>query len=237
MHRLLRAGILITFGLLILCIASGCGDNRMDPPQPEDDVGPASATEVVMDPTPRRARTDGVVYRIPPNAEFALTFDEGVVSVTVNGTPATGSGLNWRWSAQPYLPDGFVTLTIKWTNRDGSGGFATSGPYEVGIVELDLPIIMVGTVFDGDVDVDPAPINAGGFRFDFDEEVTGTIKLTDEVGADLDWIGNVAGQTATLTAVAGQEMVNETTYKIEIDVQDGDGSGIPVTITFVTKPK
>ena len=90
---------------------------------------------------------------------------------------------------------------------------------------------------DGANDVDPAPINAGGFRFDFDEPVTGTIKLTDEAGADLNWIANVAGQTATLTAVAGQELVNETTYKIEIDVADGAGNPLQTTITFVTKPK
>ena len=75
------------------------------------------------------------------------------------------------------------------------------------------------------------------FRFDFDERVTGTIKLTDEAGADLDWIGIVVDQTATLTPVAGQELVNETTYKIEIDVQDGSGNQTRRTITFITKPK
>ena len=240
MRKLLRASILITVGMLIICIICGCGDDLSeevtDPPQPEDDVGPASATEVVMDPTPRES-TDGFVYRIPPNVEFALTFDEGVVSVTVNGTPATGSGLNWKWSAQPALPYGSVMLRIEWKNRDGSKGSETVGSYEVVDNGPEPPVIMSGTVLDGDADVDPAPINAGGFRFDFDVDITGTIKLTNEAGADLNWIANVAGQTATLTAVAGQELVNETTYKIEIDVRDGAGNGIPVTITFVTKPK
>ena len=75
------------------------------------------------------------------------------------------------------------------------------------------------------------------YEFDFDEDVTGTIKLTDEAGVDLNWIGAVAGQTATLIPVAGQEAVNETTYKIEIDVQDGADLPLQVTITFVTKPK
>ena len=83
----------------------------------------------------------------------------------------------------------------------------------------------------------PAPINAGGFRFDFNEAVTGSIMLTDEAGADLNWIANVGGQTATLTAVAGQEIANETTYKVEIDVQDGAGNATTTTITFVTKAK
>ena len=89
----------------------------------------------------------------------------------------------------------------------------------------------------GAADVNPAPINAGGFRFDFDEPVTGNIALTDEAGEDLNWIATVAGQTATLTAVAGQELVNGTTYKVEIDVRNGANLPLQVTITFVTKPK
>ncbi len=240
MHKLLRTAILITFGMLIVGIINGCGDNPSeevtDPPQSADDVGPASATTVEVDPPPR-ASTDRVSYLTCPATEFTLTFNEGVIAVTVNDTPASGSGLNWKWSAQPYLPDGSVTLKIMWTNRDGSGGFATSGPYKVAHVDPEPPVITSGTVSDGEADVDPALINAGGLRFDFDEPITGTIKLTDEVGADLNWIGTVAGQTATLTAVAGQEMVHETTYKIEIDVKDGVGLPLQVTITFVTKPK
>ena len=240
MCKLLRAGVLITFGMLIISIISGCADDDppeevTDPPQPEDDIGPASATEVVMDPPPRT--NAGRVLYVSPNTEFTLTFNEGVVAVTVNGTPATGSGLNWKWSAQPALPEVSVRLKIEWKNRDGSKGSKTVGPYEIRHAHGEPPAIMSGTVFDGDVDVDPAPINAGGFRFDFDEPVIGTIKLTDEAGADLNWIATVAGQTATLTAVAGQELVNETTYKIEIDVADGAGNRTQATITFVTKPK
>ena len=240
MHKLLRAGILITFGMLIICIITGCGDDSpeevTDPPQSEDGVGPTSATEVVMDPPPR-ASTDGVVYLIYPATEFTLTFNEDVVSVTVNGTPAKGWRRNWRWSAQPYLPDGLVLVVVEWINRDGSRGTMEVGLYNVAWGEPEPAAITSGTVSDGEADVDPAPINAGGLRFDFDEPVTGTIKLTDEAGVDLNWVATVAGQTATLTAVAGQEMVNETTYKIEIDVKDGAGNATRTTITFVTKPK
>ena len=125
-----------------------------------------------------------------------------------------------------------------WTNRDGSKASAKVGPYfVVAGCGGDPPNITIGTVEDGAADVDPAPINAGGFRFDFDEFVTGNIALTDEAGENLDWIANVDGQTATLTAVAGQELANETTYKIEIDVRDGAGNQLKTTITFVTKPK
>ena len=94
MHRMLKTAILITFGLLIIGIIGGCDDDPPEvvtaPSQPEDDVGPASATEVVMDPPPR-TNTGRVLY-VSSNTEFTLTFNEGVVAVTVNGTPATGSG-------------------------------------------------------------------------------------------------------------------------------------------------
>ena len=240
MHRLLRAGVLITFGMLIVGIINGCGDNPSeevtDPPQSVDDIRLASATEVVMNPPPR-ASTDGAVYLINPATEFMLTFNEEVVAVTVNGTPAKGRRRDWRWSAQPYLPGGLVLVVVEWINRDGSAGTMEVGPYKV-VWDGEAPAaITSGTVSDGDANVDPGPINVGGFRFDFDEPITGTIKLTDEAGADLRWIGNVVGHRATLTAVAGQELVNETTYKIQIDVKDGVGNGTQATLTFVTKPK
>ena len=224
--------------MLIVGIISGCGDDLSeevtDPSQPADHVSHVRATEVVMDPPRTNA---GRVWYVPPNTEFTLTLNAGVVAVTVNGTPATGSGLNWKWSAQPALPEESVMLHIEWTNRDATEGSKTVGPYEVRQPHGEPPLIMSGTVSYGDTDVDPAPINAGGLRFDFNEDVTGTIKLTDEAGVDLNWIANVVGQTATLTAVAGQELVNETTYKIEIDVKDGAGLPLQTTITFVTKPK
>ncbi|MCE2393609.1 Ig-like domain-containing protein [Candidatus Poribacteria bacterium] len=103
----------------------------------------------------------------------------------------------------------------------------------LGAPDTTPPRITDGTVADGTVDVAPAPISGGGFRFDFDEDITGTVKLTDETGADLNWIANVWGQTATLTAVAGQELANETTYKIEIDFHDGAGNALRTTITSV----
>ena len=243
MHRLLRAGILITFGLLIIGIIGGCGDDLSEevtdppeeitaPPQQKDDVPLPPTITVMVDPPPG---SDIDVDR----TEFTLWFSQEVVAVTVNGATATGSGQNWSvWSYNLSLEwQAGQVLEIEWKTRDGSTGSQSVGPYTVWVVHIVPPAITSGTVADGDADVDPAPINAGGFRFDFDEDVTGTIKLTDEAGADLNWIANVAGQTATLTAVAGQELVNETTYKIEISVQDGAGNKTQTTITFVTKPK
>ena len=237
MHRLLRTGILITFGMLIICIIGGCGEDDppqkvVEPPQLEDDAPPHPTITVMVDPPPG---SDIDADR----TEFTLRFSEEVVAVTVNGVTATGSGQNWSvWAYNMSLEwKAGQVLEIEWKTRDGLTGSQSVGPYTVWIVHHEPPVITSGTVADGDADVDPAPINAGGFRFDFDEAIAGTVKLTDEAGADLNWIVNVAGQTATLTAVAGQELVHDTTYKIEIDVQDGAGNPLQVTITFVTKPK
>ena len=245
MHRLLRASILIMFGMLIIGIISGCGDDLSEevtdpsdptasgttpprkPIQPFDDPFPP-ILPFVVDPAPGG--------KIPPNTQFSLTFDQAVVAVTVNGVPATGAGDSWTVSL--ILPEGDgQTLNVLWTNRDGSFGSRVDGPYTVRIPDTTPPRITGWTVANGAVDVDPAPINAGDFRFVFDEPVTGAITLTNEAGANLNWIGIVAGKTATLTAVAGQELVNEATYRIEIDVQDSDGNPLQTTITFITKPK
>ena len=234
MHKLLRTAILITFGLLIICLISGCGaddptDEVTDPPQSEHRVKPPRATRVEVDPAPGAGR-------IPTTTEFTLTFDEQVKEVTVNGIPARGSGTVWK----TYLPleEGpGQTLRIKWVNQDGSMGNKDVGPYEFLIGHGEPPVITGGSVIDGLTDVDPAPINAAGIEITFDEDITGSIKLTDEAGNDLNWIGSVAGMTTTLTPIAGQELVNGTTYKIEIKVQDGSGNQTQATITFVTKPK
>ncbi len=276
MHRMLRTTILITLGMFTIGIISGCGDDSpevvTDPSNPTTsgvtppriDEGPPHQILGYVDPAP------GV--EIPPNTQFSLNFDDpGIVAVTVNGVAATGSGLNWTVSLTLQEGDG-QSLNVGWTYRDGRSGSQAVGPYTVRVPDTTPPRITSGTVTDGTVNVDPAPLNAGGFRFivnsknketlappclvgavfncadleclinskiyySFHEAVAGSIKLTDEAGADLNWIATVAGQTATLTAVAGQELVNETTYKIQIDVHDGAVNRLETTITFVTKPK
>ena len=309
MHRMLRTAILITFGLLIIGIITGCTDD--DPTEhdeiklvttvPEDGgiVSAAGQLKMNFDGFPKSVYVDGkpaiiqditaiVEIKDLPNIilgsentvtvewrnrdnflarskmitfnvlkpvtvivdpapgplsyinhgqELTLRFSAEVLSAKVNGKSAEGSGRDWRvWSS--HVPQGEAEfLKIEWINQDGSAEARRVGPYYVANISFSSPTITTGTVADGAADVDPGPINAGGFRFDFDEPVTGNIALTDEAGANLNWIGTVEAQTATLTAVAGQELVNETTYKIEINVQDGAGNQLKTTITFVTKPK
>ena len=232
MHKLLRAGILITFGMFIICIVSSCSDDDApeevtDPPQSEYRFQPPRATKVEVVPA------GGT---IPTNELFTFTFNQKVIAVWLNDTPAVGSGLSWEVAPLLEIGDNPL-LHLRWENQDGSMDTIDVGPYRIEDGHNGSPVITGGTVADGAADVNPVPINASGFRFDFDEDVTGTIKLTDEVGNDLNWIGNVAGSVAMLTPVVGQELVNGTTYKIEIDVRDGSGDRTQVLIIFVTKPK
>lgn len=238
-HKFWGVLALIISIMFVAFMVTGCGgdgnndddtatdDGTAGANDDDDDAGPPPATSVTVDPAAGAT--------VPSNQQFSLTFDQGVTAATVNGAAAEGAGLNW--TAAPALAEGSATLNVEWTNRDGSTGSSAVGPYTVSDPDVTAPSIASGTVADGDADVDPAPINAGGFRFDFDEAITGSITLTDEAGADLNWIANVGGQTATLTAVAGQELANETTYKVEIDVQDGAGNQTAASLTFVTKPK
>ena len=228
MHRLLRAGILITFGMFIICIISGCADDV-----PTKDVDHADSIP--------RAHTvkvyPGICLPVFPHTQFVLDLYVGVAAVNVNNIPATGAGRYWM--VMPGLEVGTAQLNIEWINRDGSRGATTIGPYVVlaGPDALESPAITHGTVRNGEADVNPAPINASGLLFFFDEPVIGAIKLTDEACADLNWTGTVDDRTAALTPVAGQELANNTVYKVEIDVQDGGGNRFRATITFVTKPE
>ena len=239
-NRPLRTGILITFGMLIICIISGCGDDNaptqevVAPPPLEEDgvshnysVPSAHTVKVYPDPC----------IPVFPDTQFALNFDNGITAVRVNDTPASGAGRDWM--VMPGLEVGTARLNIEWFNRDGSRGATTIGPYVVlaGPEALESPAITRGTVRNGEADVDPAPINASGLLFVFDEPVIGAIKLTDEACADLNWTGTVDDRTAALTPVAGQELANNTVYKVEIDVQDGGGNRFRATFTFITKPK
>ena len=99
------------------------------------------------------------------------------------------------------------------------------------------PVILSGTVTHGENNVNPGPINAAGLQFHFNESVTGIVKLTDAAGVNLNWLSNVAGQTATLTVFAGQQLIHEQTYIIEIAVADAAGNTTRRILQFVTMIK
>ena len=198
---------------------------REEPPPPvQEDVGPPPATNVHVFPVPGTTITS--------DPQFVLTFNQGVIAATVNGFSATGFGLNW--SVSPVLAGESVSLDVRWANQDGSTGSKAVGPYTVRDPDRTPPRIVNGTVVNGDLKVSPRPINAAGFRFDFNEPVTGSIKLLDASGVNLNWIANVDARIATLTPFAGKKLLPESAYSIEINVQDAAGNPNQIHIVFVT---
>ena len=198
--------------------------NLPSPPPVKEDAGPPPATDVEVSPVPGTT--------ILPDPRFVLTFDQSIIAATVNRFPATGFGHSWR--VFPTLAVGSVFLNVEWTNQDGSTGSKVVGPYAVIEPDTTPPRIVSGTVANGEIKVAPGSINAGGFRYDFDEPVTGSIKLLDGFGIVLNWIASVAGQTATLDRITGQKLLPESTYFIEIDAQDTAGNPSRIRIVFVT---
>ena len=154
-----------------------------------------------------------------------------------NNNPIAGAEVRWE-SQGPSIAtvnsNGLITAKGDGQTNIIASSSGLSQPVTITVPDTIGPSIVSGTVSDGDIKVDVGPINAGGFRFDFDEPIIGSIKLTDEKGVDLNWSANVLGQTATLTVVLGKELVGGRTYKIEIDVKDGVGNRTERTITFVT---
>ena len=194
------------------------------PPPVKEDAGPPPATDVQVSPVPGTT--------ILPDPRFVLTFDQSIIAATVNRFPATGFGRSWR--VFPTLAAGSVFLNVEWTNQDGSTGSKVVGPYAVSEPDTTPPRIIGGTVANGEIKVDLGLINAGGFRYDFDEPVTGSIKLLDGSGIALNWIASVAGQTATLARATGQQLLPASTYFIEINVQDAASNQSQIRIVFVT---
>ena len=232
MRKLLRAGILIMFGMLIIGIITGCADDdltgegevKLLATVPEDG-GTIAATgelKMVFDGFPGTVTVDGKEAKImedntatvkiadllnprtgpestfivswtdldnsffgtqtlsftvikwattvvvqPPvgslvqkgGEEFTLKFDEEVLAASLSGTPANGSGFDWKvWVSN--LPYGSVLVAVEWINQDSSAGTMEVGPYEVADICFSPLAITSGTVADGAADVDPAPINA-----------------------------------------------------------------------------
>ena len=201
--------------------------NLPSPPLVKEDVEPPPATSVDVSPVSGST--------VLPNQRFVLTFNQEVVAATVNGFSATGSGLNWR--AFPNLTTGSVFLNVDWINRDNSTGSKVVGPYVVIEPDRTPPKIVGGTVANGEDKVNPIAINVGGMRFDFDESVTGSIKLLDGSGINLNWIASVGGRAATLIPGARQPLRFESTYFIEIDVRDTAGNPSQIRIIFFTDIK
>ena len=107
-------------------------------------------------------------------------------------------------------------------------------------IDIHLAIIF-RTVWDGDADVDPEQINAGGILFKFDEDLK--MRKVDFLldGKPLHWAGTGLSDHISpfvqLTPIAGQELQFDTEYVIKMYVQDLACHSFRFEIRFRTKPK
>ena len=217
MAKMFRTFALVLAALFALSLIVGCGGDDAD----EEEVAAAEFSS---------ANPAGG-SEIAANASITLTFSSDPGDVTSSAGTVAGSGKT-RTVTGPF-PEGALTLSITWTNGDGS----TSLSYTVKAADNTAPEVTGGTVKDGAEDVDPEPINADGIEVTFSEDVSGNIALQTEAGDDVGWIGKVEGTKGTLEPVAGKEIGNETTYVIKGKVADAAGNETEVSVTFTTKGK
>jgi hypothetical protein len=121
---------------------------------------------------------------IAANQEITITFDNPALDVTVNGTPATGSGKSWKWTGT--IPEGPQTLSVAWTNEDETSGSGTIS-YTVKAADPDPPQIASNSPEDGDKDLDPEELNADGMEIVFNEEVKKATVLVTIEDEQLKW--------------------------------------------------
>ena len=107
-------------------------------------------------------------------------------------------------------------------------------------LDIEAPQLVASPVDDGDADADPEPLNAGGFRFDFNERLKlHKIDILHD-GKSLRWTGTGLFERVTdsviLTAIAGKELQFDTEYVIKIYVQDLSCHSSRFEIRFRTMP-
>ena len=217
MTKSLRSSVLLMVGLLAVSMLVSCGG--------EEDI-------VVDEPVPVK-----FISASPSGGEIAVN---GTITVTFDNTPGdvivnTGTVIKLTGKtatiAGPFKP-GPLALTITWA--DGIQAL----DYTVTALCCGVPLIIGGSVLDGDKNVDPETINSERMiEIVFSEEVTGNIALQTENGDNVGWIAKIDGIIGRFELVKGRELVNETTYVIVGKVSTADGIENDIKITFVTKGK
>ena len=116
MHRPLRAGLRITFGLLIISIIGGCGE---DDPTQDGEIKLFATTSIkLLSTTPEDGGTISV------SGELRMVFDGALGGVTVDGMRATIIVDHIARMQIPdlgeFTPGAKKTVTILWTSLDFS---------------------------------------------------------------------------------------------------------------------
>ena len=223
MRKLFKTIALLLAGLHTVFILAGCGGDEDSP----EEITPAAQ---LLKASPRSGST------IAANGSITLTFDSPPSNVTASTGTVVPSSKNLKVVVVkgPFIP-GPLNLMVNWA--DGS----TTLSYTVTTPDCCSggPIVIGGTVIDGNTGVSPEAINSEGvIELLFSEEATGNIALKTEAGDDLGWFGKVEGRTGRLWLVAkSRELKIETTYVITGSVTYPDGNEYRIKITFVTKGK
>jgi hypothetical protein len=175
---------------------------------------------------------------IAANQEIAITFDNPAFNVTVNGTPATGSGSAWRWSGT--IPEGAQTLSIAWENEDASETGSGTVSYTVLPADPDPPQIVSSDPADGDTDLDPEALNEDGFQIVFNEPLGKLTVLVTIEEEPLKWAAELSDDktTASVVMLAGGELPYESEIVLVVTAEDLAGNEMEEqTITFATAAK
>lgn len=216
MTKLFSSLALLLVGLLAVLTFTGCGG--------DDDTVPDKPVPVNF------ISASPLSGEIAVNGTITVTFDNAPGDVIVSTGTVKLAGKT-ATIAGPFKP-GPLALTITWADGIQALDYTVTG------LCCAVPIIIGGTVLDGDKDVNPEGINNDGWiEIIFSEEVTGNIALQTEGGDDVGWIAKVAGIKGTLELVRGRELVNETVYVIVGKISDVKGNEFDIKITFVTRGK
>lgn len=204
-------------------VFAGCGDNSEQ-----------VVNFIAVDP-PEGSR---IPNWLPPQIPLLkLTFDRSPRSVTVNGTPAAveGNAACLEHSGGLRLGDG--ELTVAWTNQDGSQGVGVILHFQVVTYSAVPPEIAGGSVTNGDIDVDPAPLNLNGITIFFSEAIRpGTIEIRPEGQESLGWIAQWKTESVEIMPLPGKELIHGTAYIIKLEnVEDLVGASMSVEIWFMTR--
>ncbi len=165
---------------------------------------------------------------ISENDSITIEFDNDPGTVTASAGTVTGSG-NSRTINGPFSV-GPLTLTISWTNGDGSYTLN----YNVVAVDTTSPSVTISSTTNGATDVDPDAVFASGITVSFNEPISSGNLMLLRNGVDVGWTASTSGRTITLTANTGQELSHETTYQIVGTVKDAADNETNVSISFTT---
>ena len=121
----------------------------------------------------------------PPSITAGRTLRLAATVRDPQNNPIAGTRVNWS-SSNPSVATvsstGLVTARADGRTSIRVTAGRLSDTVIITVSDTTRPSIVTGTVSNGDVKVDVNQSNANGFRFDFNESIIGSIKLTDEGG-------------------------------------------------------